>query len=95
MRPITVSRTGVGAVSVPLDHQTVPFGVGVGVVVSGTVTYNIEHSYNGTNWFAPAADSGKNANYDKGFTHPILAVRVNVTAGTGSVTATVLQGTPA
>lgn len=95
MRPMTLSRTGVGAVAAPLDHQTTPFAVGVGVVVSGTVTYNIEHSYDGLNWFAPAGDSGKTGNYDKGFVTPIAWVRINVTAGTGSVTATVLQGTPA
>lgn len=95
MRPVTVSRTGVGAIGVLVDHQTTPFALGVGVIVSGTVTYNIEHSYDGTNWFAPAADSGKTAAYDKGFLTPILAVRTNVTAGTGTVTMTVLQGTPA
>lgn len=95
MRPLTISRTGVGAVSVLLDHQTAPFSVGVGVVVTGTVTYNIEHSYDGSNWFAPAADSGKTASHDKGFVTPILAVRLNVTAGTGTVTASILQGTPA
>ena len=95
MRPVTISRTGVGTVVVLLDHQTAPFAIGVGAVVSGTVTYNIEHSYDGTNWFAPAADSGKTGNHDKGFVTPVAGIRINVTAGTGSVTATVLQGTPA
>ena len=95
MKPVSISRTGVGAVGMLLDYQTAPFSVGIGVAVTGTVTYNIEHSYDGTNWFAPAADSGKTAAYDKGFTTPVYGVRVNVTAGTGSVTATILQGTPA
>lgn len=95
MRPVTISRTGVGAVSTLLDHQTAPFSVGVGVAVSGTVTYNIEHTYDGTTWFAPAADAGKTAAHDKGFVTPVYGIRLNVTAGTGSVTGTVLQGTPA
>jgi hypothetical protein len=90
-----LSRTGVGAVAALLDHQTAPFAVGVGAVVSGTVTYNVEHTYDGTNWFAPAADSGKTAAHDKGFVTPVAGIRINVTDGTGSVTATVLQGTPA
>lgn len=93
MRPITVTRTGVGATTtVLLDWQNSSFAVGVGVVVSGTVTFNIEHTYDGTNWFAPAADTGKTANHDKGYTTPVLGVRTNVTAGTGSVAMTVLQG---
>ena len=93
MRPITVTQTGVGATTtVLLNWQNSPFAVGVGVVVSGTVTFSIEHTNDGTNWFAPAADTGKTANHAKGYTIPALGVRTNVTAGTGSVTMTVLQG---
>lgn len=95
MRPITVTRTGVGATTtVLLDWQNPSFAVGVGVVASGTVTFNIEHTYDGTNWYAPAADAGKTANHDKGYTTPVLGIRANVTAGTGTVTMTVLQGAP-
>jgi len=101
MRPVVVSQTGVGARIIPVDYLQVAFSVGVGVTVTGTVTFSIEHTYDDALnpavtpiWFAPTADAGKTANYDKGFVTPIRAVRLNVTAGTGTAVMTVLQGDP-
>lgn len=102
MRPVVVSKTGTGQTAVvPTDYMQISFAVSAAVVVSGTVTFNIEHTYDDVldpavtpTWFAPTADSGKTANYDKGYAFPIRGVRVNTTAGTGTVTLTVLQGDP-
>ena len=101
MRPVIVSQTGVGTKVVPVDYLQVPPRISAAGIVTGTATFNIEHTYSNVNdptvtpvWFAPTADSGKSANYDKGFEFPIMGIRLNVTAGTGSVALTVLQGDP-
>lgn len=102
MRPSVVSKTGVGQTAVvPVDYLQSRFAVSAAGVVNGTVTFNIEHTYDDVlnpavtpTWFAPAADSGKTANHDKGFTSPVRGIRGNVTAGTGTLTLTVLQGDP-
>lgn len=100
MRPVTVSKTGVGQTAiVPMDYALAHFSASAAVIVDGTVTFNIEHTYDNVLdsavtpvWFAPAADAGKTANHDKAYSAPIRGVRANVTAGTGTVTMTVLQG---
>ena len=46
MRPQVISITGTGTTAwIPLDYKQNPFNVGFGVVVSGTVTYSIEHTF--------------------------------------------------
>ena len=102
MRPVTVSRTGVGqSAVVPTDYMQISPSVGVGAVVSGTVTYNVEHTYSDVLdptvtpvWFVAPELSAQTTSKDGVYVGPIRGLRVNVTAGTGSVTMTVLQGDP-
>lgn len=95
------SRTGVGATSPIYFGSYGPGGtIGWQVVVTGTVTYDVQESNdavttaqdgNGgtpTNWFTDAAGSAKSANANSNVTGPCRWMRVNVTAGTGSVTLT-------
>ena len=45
MRPQVISQTGTGSTAwIPLDYKQNPFNIGIGVTVSGTVTYTIEHT---------------------------------------------------
>lgn len=100
MRPVTVSKTGVGQTAVvPVDYAAAYDATSAAAVVSGTVTFNIEHTYDNVldsavtpTWFALAADTGKTANHFREYLAPIRGIRANITAGTGSVTLTVLQG---
>ncbi len=101
MRPVKVSQTGTGNKIVPVDYMQCPPRISAAGTITGTVTYNIEHTYDNVNdpsvtpiWFDPAANSGKTANYDVGYEFPIMGLRLNVTAGTGTVVMTVLQGDP-
>ena len=101
MRPVFVSQTCVGTRIVPVDYLQNRFLVGVGVVVSGTVTYSVQHSYDDVLnpavtpvWFTATDFSGKTANFDGSYVSPIRGLRLNVTAGTGTATMTVLQGDP-
>jgi hypothetical protein len=103
MRPVTVSVTGVNVSQViPLDWNSSPFNVGVGCIVSGTVTYTVEHTFDdvfaptfvpaSANWLPNTGLTAQTASKDGNYAFPVRGIRLNVTAGTGSVTMTVLQG---
>lgn len=99
MRPITQSQTGVGTTTaVPMDHYISPFNVGFGVVVSGTVTYTVQHTFSDVfntsvvpTWFNHPVIAAQTANQDGNYAFPVTAMRLNVTAGTGTATITIVQ----
>ena len=99
MRPIVIAQTAAGSsASAPMNIHASPFNVGIGVVVSGTVTYSIQHTFddvfNSTVtpiWFTHPTLSAQTANADGNYAFPVRAIKVLVTAGTGSATATLIQ----
>lgn len=97
MRPVVVVRVGTGtSAAVPLDLNISPFNVGIGVLVSGTATYSIQHTFDdpgsaSPTWFNHVSLNGLTANADGNYAFPVRAVRVNVTAGAGTVTTTFIQ----
>lgn len=100
MRPIVLTQTGTGASSnmAVLDHYQNPFHVGIGVVVTGTVTYTIQHTFDDVltsgvtpTWFNHPTLLSQTVSADGNYAFPVRAVRVNVSAGTGTATATVIQ----
>ena len=99
MRPQVIQQTGTGSTAwIPLDYKQSPFNVGFGVVVTGTVTYDIEHTFEDVfsvtspTAFKHATLVSQTANKDGNYAFPVRAIRVNNTAGTGSTTLTILQG---
>lgn len=101
MRRVIQTVTGVAnSPVIPLDHRAQVFNVGIECLVSATATYNVQWTmddvYNppvgGITWFTlPAPFSAATANAIGGLTTPASALRLNVTASTGTVTITVLQ----
>lgn len=99
MRPVTVSRTGAGSSpAAPLDHYQSPFNVGFGVVVSGTVNYTIQHTFDNVfdaavtpTWFNHPTLISQAANADGNYAFPVRAVKVLVNSGSGTASMTVLQ----
>lgn len=102
MRPqqVTLSATGASA-WIPMDFKQAPFNVGIGVViVSGTATYSVEHTFDDVfdSTVVPVAfqNSGMTAqttNKDGNYAAPVRAIRLNVTAGAAPVvTMTLMQG---
>lgn len=100
MRRVVTTVTGVAnSAPIPMDHRAQVFNVGIAVTVSATATYNVQYTlddiYNLTitpTWFsmaAPFAAATANASGNQNF--PVSAMRLNVTASTGSVTMTLLQ----
>ena len=100
MRPQIFSITGTGQSAwVPLDYKQNPFNVGFGVVATGTVTYDVEHTFDDVFDSAVTPTAFKHetlvsqtTNQDGNYAFPIRAIRLNNTAGTGTSTATLLQG---
>ena len=100
MRPQIFSLTGTGTSAwIPLDYKQSPFNVGFGIVVDGTITYDIEHTFDDVfdttvtpTAFKHATLTAQTTNKDGSYIVPIRAIRINNTAGTGSTTVTLLQG---
>ena len=98
MRQQTATKTGVGSSNVlPMDLYISPFNVGFGVVATGTVTYTIQHTFDNPQtvtspvWFSHPTIAGKSDNQDGNYAFPVAAIKVLVTAGDGTATATVIQ----
>jgi hypothetical protein len=86
---------------VVMDMDLVPFNVGIGCIISGAPTYTVQHCFEdpsdlnfNPNWIDQPASglSGETTNADGNYAFPVRCVRVNATAGTGSVAMTLLQG---
>ena len=99
-KKITVTGTGTSA-WIPVDYKQDPMNIGIGcVIVSGTATYSVEHTFDNVfdSTVTPVAfqNSGVTAqttNKDGNYAFPIRAVRLNVTAGASPVVAmTIIQG---
>lgn len=99
MRPQVISQTGIGTTAwIPINTKQTPVNIGIGCVVVGTVTYDIEHTYDNVlagqtaTAFKHPTLTAKTTNADGSYLAPISAIRINVTADAGTVTATILQG---
>jgi len=103
MRRVTRSLTGsaTGATApIPMDVNQNPFNVGMGVVVSATGTYTVEHTFDDIwdttvtpTWYPNTGLTAQTANKDGNYAFPVSAIRLNAAANTGSITLTVIQAT--
>lgn len=94
-----VSQTGTGSSAwLPIDWKQPSFAVGMGVAISGTVTYTVEHTFDDVLTGAAATVyphstlAGLSANADGNYAFPVTAVRITVNSGTGTASLTLLQG---
>lgn len=99
MRRIVLSKTGAGSSAIsPMNLNSTPFNVGIGVVVSGTVNYTIQHTFDDVQnaavtpvWFSNSSLTGLAANADGNYAFPVSAIKVLVNSGSGTATATIIQ----
>jgi hypothetical protein len=80
-----------------MDHYISPFNVGMAVVVNGTVTYAVQYTYDNVEnpaispyWFTHPTLAG-DANNVGNFAFPVVAIRLNVSAGNDTATLTLVQ----
>lgn len=92
MRPQVVGITGTGSTAgIVTDHYISPYNIGFCVVVSGTVNYTVQHTFDGTNWFNHPDVAAQTANADGNYAFPVLQVRLTVNSGSGTATLTMIQ----
>lgn len=106
MKLTTITQAGTGRSSVcAVDDFQCPVNVGIGAkLVSGTATFNIEYSFDdpmadgytasGATWYVATGFSGVSASTGGSLTIPCKAISINITASTGTVTATIIQAGP-
>ena len=105
MKLTTITATGVSRSNVcAVDDFQAPFNIGIGAKLTGTATFNIEYSFDdpmadgytaaGATWYVASGFSALTATTGGSFTVPCKAISINITASTGSVTATILQAGP-
>jgi hypothetical protein len=97
MRVQTVSKTGTGSSDpVVINTNTNPVNIGFAAIVTGTVNYSIQFSYDDpvagfTTWFDDTSITSKTGNEDGSILFPITGVKVLVNSGTGTVTLKIVQ----
>jgi len=105
MQPQVYSITGTGNTDpFVVNTNTTPINIGIAVVVSGTVNYTVQHTYDSaggsqpynsqpgfTTWFDDATLASKTANGQTSINFPITGIQLVVNSGDGTATMTVVQ----
>lgn len=97
---VKVGTNGVGSsLIVTPDTLVNPFQIGIGCVVTGTINYTVQHSFDdpqtlsAITWFDNTGLSAKTANSDGNYAFAVRAIRTKVNSGTGSVATYIVQST--
>jgi hypothetical protein len=97
MKLQTVSKTGTGSSSALVMNTNIsPFNVGFGVIVSGTVDYTVQHTFDDpatgfSTWFSHPTIAAQTTNKDGNYAFPVTGIKVLVNSGTGTATLKLLQ----
>ena len=97
MKVQTISKTGTGSSSaLVMNTNQTPFNVGFGVVVSGTVNYTVQHTFDSpavgfTTWFSHPTIASLAVNADGNYAFPVTGIKVLVNSGDGSATMNLVQ----
>ena len=101
MRQVVFTVTGVGESKVcPIDTYISPSNMGMSVIVSGTITYKVQYTFDNVfastydpatgNWFDHPTLVGS-ASANSNIAYPVTGIRLVTTAGSGSATLTIIQ----
>ena len=97
MKLQTVSQTGAGSTSaLEVNTNISPVNIGFGVIVSGTVNYTIQHTFDDpavgfTTWFPHPTIASQAANADGNYAFPVTGIRLTVNSGGGTATLKLIQ----
>ena len=98
MRETTQSLTATGVSEpVPMNLYTSPFNIGLCVIISGTVSYTVQHTFDDpfasgfdpatATWFNHTDLTSQSTSQDGNYAFPVRAIRLNATiTGVGSAT---------
>lgn len=98
MRQQIATKTGTGSSNViATDTYISPFNVGFGVVVTGTVNYTVQHTFDNPQttasptFFSHPTVAAATTSQDGNYAFPVAAIKVLVNSGAGTATLTVIQ----
>jgi hypothetical protein len=97
MKLQTVSKTGTGSSSAIVTNTNIsPFNVGFGVIVTGTVNYTVQHTFDDpatgfSTWFSHPTVASQAANADGNYAFPVTGIKVLVNSGGGTATLKLVQ----
>jgi hypothetical protein len=97
MKVQTVLKTGVGSSpALAMNTNISPFNVGFGVVVTGSVNYTVQHTFDDpavgfTTWFSHPTIAAQTANADGNYAFPVTGIKVLVNSGAGTATMNLIQ----
>ena len=97
MKVQTVSQTGVGSSDALVMNTNIsPFNVGFGVIVTGTVTYTVQHTFDDpaigfSTWFSHPSVAAETTNQDGNYAFPVTGVKLLVSGGDGTATLNLIQ----
>jgi hypothetical protein len=101
MKPVNLSLTGVGNSAVfPVDTYISPSNMGLAVVVTGTITYKVQYTFDNVfaagydptagTWFDHPTLAGSSS-LNSNIAYPVTGIRLNTSAGSGTATLTIIQ----
>jgi hypothetical protein len=97
MKLQTQSQTGTGSTSaIVVNTNVTPVNIGFGVIVSGTVNYTVQHTFDDpavgfTTWFPHPTIASQSANADGNYAFPVTGIRLTVNSGGGTATLKLVQ----
>ena len=102
MRPVTLAVSGSPAASsvYAVDIHRIA-GIALGVKVSGTITYTVQHTFDdvfsptfvpaSATWYDHATLAAQTTSKDSNYAYLPRGIRISTSAGTGSATLTIIQ----
>ena len=97
MKLQTQSQTGVGSSeAIVVNTNVSPVNIGFGVLVTGSVTYTVQHTFDDpaigfSTWFSHPTVVDEIANADGNYAFPVTGIKLLVTAGAGTATLKLVQ----
>lgn len=97
MKQQTVSKTGTGSsTAIVVNTNVTPVNIGFGVVVTGTVTYTVQHTFDDpavgfSTWFSHPTVVDETTNQDGNYAFPVTGIKLLVTAGDGTAALKLIQ----
>ncbi len=73
-----------------------PFNVGFGVIVTGTVNYTVQHTFDDpavgfSTWFSHPTVANETTNMDGNYAFPVTGIKLLVNSGDGTATLKLIQ----
>ena len=97
MKQQTLSQTGAGSTSaIVVNTNVTPINIGFGVIVSGTVNYTVQHTFDDpatgfSTWFPHPTIASQATNQDGNYAFPVTGIRLTVNSGGGTATLKLIQ----